>query len=67
MTEYKIQLSMYGLVCERADIVVNADNEKEAEIKALNMCDEYNVKFTHDDECPDGWEYQVEVCEEVKQ
>ena len=35
MNKYKIQLSMYGLVSERADITIEAENEKEARDKAL--------------------------------
>ena len=63
MTKYKIQLSMYGTVVERADIIIEAKNEQEARDKALNMSYDGEIEFTNNQECVDGWEYQIEDME----
>jgi|TARA_R110000850_G_scaffold105315_1_gene216266 hypothetical protein len=63
--KYKIQLSMYGLVAERADIVIEAKSEKEATDKAISLSEDGLVSFSHNDEAMDGWEYQVEDVERL--
>lgn len=65
--KYKIQLSMYGTVAERADIEIEAATEEEANKKALEMCDNGEVKFSDNQESVDGWEYQTENIEEITQ
>lgn len=64
--KYKIQLSMYGLVAERADIEIEAATKEEAEKIALKKADNCEIEFTTKNEAVDGWEYQVENTEEVK-
>jgi len=66
MKHYKIQLSMYGLVAERADINIEAKSEEEARQKALDLSQEGLVSFSNNHESVDGWEYQVENIEESK-
>jgi len=61
--EYKIQLTMYGNVCERADVVIDAKSEKEAKETALRLSENGEISFSNKGESPDGWEYQVEACE----
>ena len=51
---------MYGTVVERADIIIEAKNEQEARDKALNMSYDGEIEFTNNQECVDGWEYQIE-------
>jgi hypothetical protein len=63
--KYKIQLSMYGTVAERADIVIEADSEKEARDKAIRLSEEGLVSFSQNGESIDGWEYQVENVERL--
>ena len=63
MNKYKIQLSMYGLVSERADITIEAENKQEARDKALRMSYDGEIEFTNNQECVDGWEYQIEDLE----
>lgn len=60
--KFKIQISMYGLVAERADIEIEASNQKEAEKIALEQSENGEIKFSHKDEAVDGWDYQVEDC-----
>ena len=54
---------MYGTVVERADIIIEAKNEQEARDKALNMSYDGEIEFTNNQECVDGWEYQIEDME----
>jgi len=56
---------MYGLVAERADIVIEAKSEKEATDKAISLSEDGLVSFSHNDEAMDGWEYQVEDVERL--
>ena len=65
MNKYKIQLSMYGTVAERADVVIEANSEKEAMKKAIRLSEEGLIGFSHNDEAVDGWEYQVESIEKT--
>jgi len=65
--KYKVQLSMYGSVAERADIVIEAETKEAAEKKALEMSEACEVEFTNNQESMDGWQYQVEDCQEVKE
>jgi len=65
LTIYKIQLSMFGTIAVRADVEIEAKSEKEAEKIALEDCHDGNVDFSNDQECVDGWDYQVEDCEEI--
>ena len=60
MKKYKIQLSMYGLVAERADITVYAEDEDEARDKALRMSHDGEIEFTNNQESVYGWDYQIE-------
>jgi uncharacterized Zn finger protein (UPF0148 family) len=66
MKKYKIQLSMYGTVAERADIVIEAITEKEAMKKAIRLSEEGLISFSHNNEAVDGWEYQVEDIEKIQ-
>lgn len=61
--KYKIQLTMYGTVAERADVVIEASTPEEAKEIALKQSEEGEIKFSNKGESPDGWEYQVEDCE----
>jgi hypothetical protein len=64
--EYEIQLSEFGTMAYRADVVVEADSEEEAVIIAEKMAEEGKVEFNYNDgECVDGWEHQVENVEEI--
>ena len=63
MNKYKIQLSMFGLVAERAHVTIEAENEKEARDKVLEMTHDGEIEFTNNQECVDGWEYQIEDLE----
>jgi len=56
---------MYGTVAERADIVIEANSEKEAMKKAIRLSEEGLIGFSHNDEAVDGWEYQVEGIEKT--
>jgi len=58
--EYEIQLSEYGTVAHRADIVVEAKSEREAIRIAEQMAQDGEVDFDDNDDAIDGWEYQVE-------
>lgn len=60
---YKVQLSMYGLVAERADPIIEANTKKQAEEIALKMAQNGEIKFTNQQEATDGWDYQVENSE----
>lgn len=62
---YKIQLSMYGTVSERADVIIKAKSESQAEKIALKMAEEGEIKFSNDQDAVDGWEYQVEAVEQT--
>jgi len=64
--KYKIQISMYGLVAERADVIIEANSKEEAEKIALEKSEQCEIEFTDKSESVDGWEYQVEDCEELK-
>lgn len=65
MTKYKIQLSMFGLVAERADVVIYAKNKDEARDKAIFQAENGDIEFSEDWECVDGWDYQVEECKKI--
>jgi len=58
--EYEIQLSEYGTVAHRADIVIEANSEREAIRIAEQMAQDGEVEFDDNEDAIDGWEYQVE-------
>lgn len=70
--KYKVQISMYGTVAERADIIVEAYSEKDAQKIAEKKLENHkegndnSIIFTNNQEATDGWEYQIEHIEEVK-
>jgi hypothetical protein len=66
MTKYKVQLSQYGTVAYRADVVVEAKSSEEAVIKAEKLAVTDDVKWSEED-CVDGWEIQSEDVEEIKE
>lgn len=59
--KFKIDLAEYGTVCNRADIIVEADNEEEAREKAEEMGHAGEVKFDKmaSYDSVDGWTYEV--------
>ena len=66
--KFKIDLAEYGTVCNRADIIVEADNEEEAREKAEEMGHAGEVKFDKmaSYDSVDGWTYEVYNIEELK-
>lgn len=66
--KFKIDLAEYGTVCNRANIIVEADNEAEAIKKAEEMGQEGKVKFDQmaSYDSVDGWTYEIFNIEEVK-
>ena len=64
--KFKLQLSEYGTVANRADVIIEADSEEEAVIKAERMAYDHEIEFKQTNEAVDGWEYQVEDVELVK-
>jgi hypothetical protein len=68
MTEYKIQLSEYGTVAHRADVIIEADSEEEAVNMSIEMSEQGEIEFDQSDNgALDGWEYQVENIVEVEE
>ncbi len=65
--KYKVQLSMFGTVAERANVVIEAENEKEAKKIALEKLQQGDIEFSNEQECVDGWDYQVEGVEKEEQ
>lgn len=64
MPTFDVQLSMYGTVAYRADVEIEAESQKEAEEKAMDMAvNDDGSMFDREFECVDGWEFQVENCE----
>jgi len=59
---FKIQLSMYGTIAERADVIIIADSQEEAEKIALERSENGEIKFSHNDKSMTGWQYQIEDC-----
>ena len=64
--KYQLQLSEYGTVAHRGDVIVEANSEEEAVILAEKMAENDEIEFDNDNGALDGWEYQVENVEEVK-
>ena len=60
MVKYKIQLSEYGTVANRADIIIKAKNKREAEQIAIDMAENGEIEFIESSDSIDGWNYQVE-------
>jgi hypothetical protein len=65
--KYVVQLSKYGTVAYRADVVVEADSEEEAEALALRNAEEQELEdqFGDDENVVEGWNYQTENAEEL--
>ena len=61
MTKYKIQLSMYGTIAERANVEIEAHTKEEAERIALKQAENGDIEFS-DPNCVDGYEIQIEDC-----
>ena len=66
--KFKIDLAEYGTVCNRADVIVEADSEEEAREKAEEMGQAGVVKFDQmaSYDSVDGWTYEVFNIEELK-
>jgi len=63
--KYKVQVSLYGTVAQRAEIEVEAINKEEAGKIAIFMSENEDVGWD-EQECVDGWDYQIEDIEELK-
>ncbi len=64
--KFKLQLSEYGTVANRADVIIEADSEEEAVTKAERMAYDHEIEFEQTFCAVDGWVYQVEDVELVK-
>ena len=63
--KYKLQLSEYGTVAYRGEAIVEANSEEDAIRIAEEMAKNGEIEFGEEN-CVDGWEYQVETVEEEK-